>query len=167
MASSYEQIRKKIEALRTEADKLRKQEAGDVIGRIKEAIAHYGLTIADLFGGGAKQRKPQLPKRGQRTASAARYADGQGNAWGGRGPRPRWLRDALAAGKKLEDFQVGGIAADGTQPSERVRPARKKRVAAPRFRDDAGNSWSGKGRKPRWFQEALASGKKPEDLSVK
>ena len=29
-----------------------------------------------------------------------------GNTWGGRGPRPQWLRDALANGKSLQDFAV-------------------------------------------------------------
>ena len=27
-------------------------------------------------------------------------------------------------------------------------------------------TWSGRGRKPQWFHEALASGKTPEDLAV-
>ncbi len=31
---------------------------------------------------------------------------------------------------------------------------------------DSSDTWSGRGRKPRWFIEALASGKQPEDLAV-
>ena len=31
---------------------------------------------------------------------------------------------------------------------------------------DATDTWSGRGRKPRWFVQALASGHTPEDLSV-
>lgn len=31
---------------------------------------------------------------------------------------------------------------------------------------NASDTWSGRGRKPRWFIQALASGKQPEDLSV-
>ena len=31
---------------------------------------------------------------------------------------------------------------------------------------NAADTWSGRGRKPRWFIQALASGKQPEDLSV-
>ena len=33
-----------------------------------------------------------------------RFRDQDGNTWVGRGPRPRWLRDALAGGKSAEDF---------------------------------------------------------------
>ncbi|MFN3577550.1 MAG: H-NS family nucleoid-associated regulatory protein [Tabrizicola sp.] len=28
------------------------------------------------------------------------------------------------------------------------------------------DTWSGRGRKPRWFSEALAKGKKPQDLAI-
>ena len=31
---------------------------------------------------------------------------------------------------------------------------------------NAADTWSGRGRKPRWFSEALAKGKKPEDLAI-
>ena len=31
---------------------------------------------------------------------------------------------------------------------------------------DATDTWSGRGRKPRWFLTALASGRTPEDLSI-
>ncbi len=31
---------------------------------------------------------------------------------------------------------------------------------------NSADTWSGRGRKPRWFSEALAKGKKPEDLAI-
>jgi DNA-binding protein H-NS len=31
---------------------------------------------------------------------------------------------------------------------------------------DASQTWSGRGRKPRWFTAAIAAGKKPEDLAI-
>lgn len=31
---------------------------------------------------------------------------------------------------------------------------------------DATDTWSGRGRKPRWFIDALAAGKQPEELAV-
>ncbi len=33
-----------------------------------------------------------------------------------------------------------------------------------KYKDDAGNAWSGFGRKPKWFVEALAGGKTAEQL---
>ncbi len=33
-----------------------------------------------------------------------------------------------------------------------------------KFRDEAGNTWSGRGKRPNWFKSALASGKSADDL---
>lgn len=46
--------------------------------------------------------------------------------------------------------------------------ARKRASAVAKYANpaDASDTWSGRGRKPRWFVSALASGKSPEDLSI-
>jgi DNA-binding protein H-NS len=45
---------------------------------------------------------------------------------------------------------------------------RKRSPAAPKYAnpEDSSETWSGRGRKPRWFVAALAAGKSPEDLSI-
>ena len=45
---------------------------------------------------------------------------------------------------------------------------RKRSPAVPKFANPANatDTWSGRGRKPRWFIEALAKGKKPDDLAL-
>jgi len=45
---------------------------------------------------------------------------------------------------------------------------RKRAPAGVRFANPANkaDTWSGRGRKPRWFVEALAAGKSPEDMAV-
>lgn len=45
---------------------------------------------------------------------------------------------------------------------------RKRAPAAPKYANpaDKSDTWSGRGRKPRWFEAALKSGMSPEDLSV-
>ena len=115
MTKTYVQIQKQIETLQREADKLKRKEVDDVISKIKEAIDVYGLTSADLgFGvrsaarGAAATKKRGRPaaKGRSKSASAPKYRDESGNTWGGRGPRPQWLRDALANGKILADFAV-------------------------------------------------------------
>lgn len=118
MTKTYQNILKQIESLQAEAERLRNEEVEGVIKRIREAIAAYGLTAADLgLGAGRKARaagkpgrKPGRPKKaaagkpGRKVAP--KYRDDKGNTWAGRGKRPVWLRDALAAGRKLEDFAV-------------------------------------------------------------
>lgn len=113
MAKSLEQIQKQIAKLQSEADSIRKKEVGAVIARIREAISHYGLTQADLFGSKARSATPRATKSvrrgkvaGRRSAGVIRYRDEQGNAWTGHGRRPQWFIDALAAGKAAEDLAV-------------------------------------------------------------
>jgi DNA-binding protein H-NS len=121
MSKTYAEIAKQIEVLKRDAEKARRKEVVGVISRIREAIDAYGLTAADLgFGGGSSSRvKPAANKpapakktRGPRAAKAAKapaevkYRNEAGGTWGGRGKRPQWLRDALAAGKQLSDFEV-------------------------------------------------------------
>lgn len=48
-------------------------------------------------------------------------------------------------------------------PVKKSRAAPAARYAHP---DDPTLTWSGRGRKPRWFTDALASGKSPEDLAL-
>jgi len=45
---------------------------------------------------------------------------------------------------------------------------RKRAPATAKYANpaDASNTWSGRGRKPRWFEAALKAGKRPEDLAV-
>ncbi len=118
MKKTYAQIVKQIQVLQQEADKLRRDEIGGVVARIREAIQHYGLTAADLglspkvAGSTTVAAKPAAKTRRKSTkakaagARAVKFRDEAGRTWGGIGKRPQWLRDALAAGKTLQDFAV-------------------------------------------------------------
>lgn len=46
--------------------------------------------------------------------------------------------------------------------------ARKRGIGAAKFANpaNADDTWTGKGRKPRWFIEALAAGKTPDELAI-
>lgn len=117
MTKSYQQLRKQIEDLERQAEKLKRDEVDGVIERIRDAIKVYGLTAADLglAGGRAPKaaakpgRKPGRPKKtggAKGSTVAPKYRDENGNTWAGRGKRPVWLRTALASGRKLEDFAI-------------------------------------------------------------
>lgn len=49
-----------------------------------------------------------------------------------------------------------------------VSGTRKRAAAAPKFANPANRSetWSGRGRKPRWFEAALKAGKTPDDMAI-
>lgn len=113
MAKTYAQIQKQIEGLQKEAEKLRRGEVDAVVARIKEAIAVYGLTAEDLglarAPKAAKVAKAVKPRRARAAAPQARtakYRDPDGNEWSGRGPRPKWLRAAIEAGRSIDEFAV-------------------------------------------------------------
>lgn len=172
MTKTYAQLQKEIAELEAKASKLKQAEVGKVIAQMKAAIEAYGLTAQDLFGQGAVpgRRGRVAAKTKSEQSHAARFADESGNTWVGRGPRPQWLRDALAAGKSLSDFEVGATSKAGTTAASREAAVKngtaKRRKGAKRtkFKDGAGNTWTGHGKRPNWFKEALASGKSPEDL---
>lgn len=107
-----------IAKLQAQAEALRSKEIGAVIANMRETIARYNLTAADL-GLGAAKRKAQKTAaskatrnsngtksraRGKKGARRIKFTDGQGRGWSGIGKRPNWFKDALAAGKKPEDL---------------------------------------------------------------
>jgi len=114
--ATYIELQQQIQALQKKAESLKAQERQGVIDRMKEAIAVYDITADDLGlgrsrrsvtrAGRAEGTKPRKTSE-KKSRIAAAYSDDKGNTWGGRGPRPKWLKDALAAGAKLEDFARG------------------------------------------------------------
>ena len=113
MTKTYADVMKQIEALQQEAERLKSKERQGVIARIKEAIDAYGLTESELglrngrTGKSKPTAKAMKAKPGKhKAAPVAKFRDEAGNTWVGRGPRPQWLRDALASGKELKDFAV-------------------------------------------------------------
>lgn len=126
MAKSLSQIQSQIQKLQKEAEAIR----AAVIGRIRKEMAQHGLTAEDLVA----QARSTFVGNGRTKAKAAatkapKYADGSGNTWGGMGKRPAWIREALEAGRALEEFLVGAIAKPA-KAAKPAKPAGKKAAAA-------------------------------------
>jgi DNA-binding protein H-NS len=99
MASLTELLAQKA-ALEQQIAQTQREERQQAIAKIKALMAEYGLTSADLSARAAK-----APGTGGKVA--AKYRDkATGETWSGRGLQPRWLKAALAGGKKLSDFEV-------------------------------------------------------------
>jgi DNA-binding protein H-NS len=77
-------------------------ERGEAIAQIRALMAEHGLTAADLSG----RAGPARNSSGGRKVAAKYRNKATGEAWSGRGLQPRWLKAALASGKKLADFAV-------------------------------------------------------------
>lgn len=144
MARTLSKIKEQIAKLQKEADLIQ----SSVIARIRKEIALHDLTVEHLFGSAtaagseiAKQPRTAAPKapatRKKAAGKPAKFADDQGNTWGGMGKRPQWIREALEAGRTLEDFLVSAskLAAQPKaratrQPKVAVAPTRKKVAAS-------------------------------------
>ena len=104
MADSYDDIKKRMDALQAElqalqkqADEAKKAEVDEVISKMKVAIAHYGITAGQLgfrqlgagkaaTANGAKSKQGLPPL----------YRGSHGQTWSGRGRVPGWFSEELA-----------------------------------------------------------------------
>ena len=101
MASLQELLAKK-EALDREIELTQRQEHSSAIAKVRALMSEYGLTLADLSSKNPVKSKPEAGRK-----VAAKYRNtSTGESWSGRGLQPKWLKAAIAAGRKLEDFSV-------------------------------------------------------------
>lgn len=190
MVKTLSQVREQIAKLQATERKLREAEAVGVVQKMKVAIEFYGFTPEDLFGPKSQSAVPGSPPSARNISTAAtprsksksriglkaQYSDGAGNEWVGRGARPLWLREALAAGKPLSEFAISRAAKkkatlDANAATNSVGagavPAKssQKRPATVKYRD-GDKSWTGRGPMPRWLKAAANNGKKVDDFLV-
>ncbi|KCB47951.1 H-NS histone family protein [Bordetella hinzii] len=98
--ATYLELKAKAEKLLQEAEELRQKEMAEVINEIKQKMAEYGISTADLGAskkGGVKKSAGSAP---------VKYRGPNGEEWSGRGRSPQWLANAIEGGKKKEDFAV-------------------------------------------------------------
>jgi DNA-binding protein H-NS len=74
------------------------------LSQIKALMTEHGLSVSDL-GKRAKGKGPANGGGGKKVPAKYRNK-ATGETWSGRGLQPRWLKAALASGKKLADFSV-------------------------------------------------------------
>lgn len=105
MATLQELMAQK-EALERQIDQTRNQARAEAVEKVRTLMAEYGLTAADL-GGKSPVKTARKTKGGTGAKVAAKYRNtSTGETWSGRGLQPRWLKAALASGRKLTDFAV-------------------------------------------------------------
>lgn len=60
--------------------------------------------------------------------------------------------------------RVGSVGHAATKPKGKKKGKTGVTSALPKFRDDQGNVWSGRGPRPAWFKAALEEGKSTDEL---
>lgn len=112
MSRTLLQIKREMEKLEKEAEKVRASEVAGVVQRIKSAIDFYGLQIKDLFGPKAKadapgKGEPRVQVKAKKSPAPAKYRNKEtGKTWTGHGKRPGWFVKAIEGGAKPEDMAI-------------------------------------------------------------
>ncbi len=81
--------------------------------------------------------------------------------------RAQIKRDALVS-EIREKAEAAGISAEELIKAFGGRGNKTRKPVAVKYRDpsDAGNTWTGRGRKPKWIEAKLAAGHSLESLAV-
>jgi len=96
--SSYKELLAQREKLEQQIEEAKSREYTEVLNEIKQKMADYGITLAELGvsrGGKGKVGRP-------RASVAPKYRDPEtGNTWSGRGKPPKWI-----AGQDRDHFLI-------------------------------------------------------------
>jgi DNA-binding protein H-NS len=68
--------------------------------------------------------------------------------------------------KELEK-DLAAITGQAKAKSVRISSSMKGRKLPPKYRSRSGETWAGRGQKPKWMVEALKKGKKVDDFLIK
>lgn len=138
---TYQAVRAEIAKLEKQAEDLRRQELKSVIAQVRQVIADYGLTAADLGLGGARTRvaatgRKRAASAGRRvSAGVAKYRDPKtGQTWTGHGRPPAWIVSA----KDRDAFLIGGAAAPAKAARQvKSKPPKAAKAAKPAAKPSA------------------------------
>lgn len=123
---TYQAVRAEIAKLEKQAEDLRRQELKTVIAQVRQAIADYDLSAADLGLGGGKARVLRR-KRGAAAAGVAKYRDPKtGQTWTGHGRPPAWI----AGAKDRDAYLIGDKAVAAPAKKAKAKPAGAAKAAA-------------------------------------
>jgi DNA-binding protein H-NS len=95
-----------IEAAQTELSSRRERKRAEFLANVREQARALGFDAAEVAAAFAtKGKRASADKRG---AVAPKYRNPANPAetWAGRGAKPKWVADALGAGKQLDDLKI-------------------------------------------------------------
>jgi len=112
------ELDKQAAELAVKLESAKAEQKAEAIAHVRQVMCAMDVTLADLAPPRTKSahtakapreaRTSVNPLTGRKVPIKYRGVDDEGKpaAWSGRGLQPRWLRDAIAAGSKLESFEV-------------------------------------------------------------
>lgn len=156
MPTAPDSLRKKIQQLQTKLTAIEAQQSAArtaALTFLRQAIADLGLSAEDvaaaLAGAGRGTTRRGRPAKGTKGAKGAKGAKGSTGAR--KGPKAKQGRRKKTAAK---------TAAKG-----RAKGAAGVKVPA-KYRGPAGETWSGRGKQPRWLAALVAEGRTPTEFLI-
>lgn len=108
--AEMEALKARAAAVEAEIKAAQSEQKATAVSEIKALMAAKGVKLADLSA--PRAWRPRATSGSGRVHSQkgvkvpAKYVSADGETWSGRGLQPKWLRDAISAGHKKEDFAV-------------------------------------------------------------
>lgn len=96
--ASLETLLEQKEELEQQITELQKEQKVEAILKIRKIMETMNLTVEDI-------ERPVRKPRAKMGPVPVKY-EKDGEKWSGRGMKPKWVRDFLAAGGTLEDIAV-------------------------------------------------------------
>lgn len=90
-------LTKQIEAIRSEA-------RSQAVLEIKQLLEEHGLTVSDVVI--ASTKNPGAAKVAGRKVAPKFRDPVTGQTWSGRGLKPKWMVEAIAAGRPVDSFLI-------------------------------------------------------------
>ena len=104
LISKREELNRQQQALEQEIANARQAQRQSAIDQVRKIMSDNRLTLADL--GQTKAPREKAGKLAGRKV-APKYLDpSTGRTWSGRGIKPAWMAEAIAAGKTADDFLI-------------------------------------------------------------
>jgi DNA-binding protein H-NS len=74
--------------------------------RMRDIASEYGLTLSEVLDKQTNDRKDRQNTKKPESSPTQKYRnpDNPDQTWSGRGQQPKWVKEALAKGKTLEEF---------------------------------------------------------------
>jgi DNA-binding protein H-NS len=110
--NNLSEIRKKIADLKKQELNILQKEKQNAITEVKQYIADFGLSAKDIGLTGVQTKKAvktaTSKKKTKKTVAKIKYQRGTDKWSGGRGPKPKWVKEIISAGQDIEQYRVIG-----------------------------------------------------------
>ncbi len=95
------ELRQLSESIEEEIRRRQEQAVTDFYAHAKEVADQLGMSVDDILKPPSKKRARKLP-----SPTSPQYQNEDGQTWSGTGRKPKWLTEAIAEGKTLDDFKA-------------------------------------------------------------